>query len=400
MSVRDEAAAIAGEIAELRHAIHREPEIGLDLPKTQRKVLDALDGLPLKVSTGTALTSVTAVLRGATSGPTVLLRGDMDALPVTEATGAEFTSRIAGVMHACGHDLHTAMLVGAARLLSARQATLAGSVILMFQPGEEGQGGARLMIEEGVLDAAGERPVAAYGLHVVSDRDPTGVFTTRPGPLMAAADVLEVTVRGRGGHASRPHVSADPIPAACEMVTALQAMVTRRFDVFDPVVVTVGSFHAGTVNNVIPDEAVFHATLRSFSADSRSRLETESARIVQHVAEAHGLSADAKWVPGYPVTVNDASEAAFAGGCVADLFGAGRATSLRNPVPGAEDFSYVLQEVPGAFVFLGACPPGTDPTTAPSNHSARAVFDDSVLADGTALLTELALNRLAAAQGQ
>jgi amidohydrolase len=400
MSVRDEAAEIAGEVAELRHAIHREPEIGLDLPKTQRKVLDALDGLPLEVSTGVALTSVTAVLRGAGPGPTVLLRGDMDALPVTEATGVEFASRIDGVMHACGHDLHTAMLAGAARLLSARQANLGGSVIFMFQPGEEGQGGARLMIEEGVLDAAGDRPVAAYGLHVISDRDPAGVFSTRPGPLMAAADVLEVTVRGRGGHASRPHVSADPIPAACEMVTALQTMVTRRFDVFDPVVVTVGSFHAGTVNNVIPDEAVFHATLRSFSACSRSRLEAESARIVAHVAEAHGLSAEAKWVPGYPVTVNDASEAAFAGGCVADLFGAGRATALRNPVPGAEDFSYVLQEVPGAFVFLGACPPETDPAGAPSNHSARAVFDDGVLADGTALLAELALNRLAAAQGQ
>jgi hippurate hydrolase len=184
------------------------------------------------------------------------------------------------------------------------------------------------------------------------------------------------------------------------MVTALQTMVTRRFDVFDPVVVTVGSFHAGTVNNVIPDEAVFHATLRSFSENSRSRLETESARIAAHVAEAHGLSAEAKWVPGYPVTVNDTSEAAFVGECIADLFGAGRATALRNPVPGAEDFSYVLQEVPGAFVFLGACPPGTDPARAPSNHSARAVFDDRVLADGTALLTELALNRLAAAQGQ
>jgi amidohydrolase len=396
MSVRDEAAAIAGEIAELRHAIHREPEIGLELPKTQRKVLDALDGLPLKVSTGTALTSVTAVLRGAEPGPTVLLRGDMDALPVTEATGAEFASRIDGVMHACGHDLHTAMLAGAARLLSARQATLAGNVIFMFQPGEEGQHGARLMIEEGVLDAAGERPVAAYGLHVISDRDPAGVFTTRPGPLMAAADVLEVTVRGRGGHASRPHVSADPIPAACEMVLALQTMVTRRFDVFDPVVVTVGSFHAGTVNNVIPDEAAFHATMRSFSAGSRSRLEAESTRIVRHVAEAHGLSAEAKWVPGYPVTVNNSTEAAFAGGCVADLFGAARASTLRNPVPGAEDFSYVLQEVPGAFVFLGACPPGTDPAGAPSNHSARAIFDDSVLADGTALLAELALQRLGA----
>jgi hippurate hydrolase len=400
MSVRDEAAGIAGEIAELRHAIHREPEIGLDLPKTQRKVLGALGGLPLEVSTGTALTSVTAVLRGAQAGPTVLLRGDMDALPVTEATGVEFTSRIDGVMHACGHDLHTAMLAGTARLLSARQPDLAGNVIFMFQPGEEGQGGARLMIEEGVLDAAGERPVAAYGLHVVSDRDPAGVFSTRPGPLMAAADVLEVTVRGRGGHASRPHVSADPIPAACEMVMALQTMVTRRFDVFDPVVVTVGSFHAGTVNNVIPDEAVFHATLRSFSDASRRQLEAESARIVRHVAEAHGLLAEAKWVPGYPVTVNDSTEAAFAGGRIADLFGAGRATELRDPVPGAEDFSYVLQEVPGAFVFLGACPPGTDPAGAPSNHSPRAVFDDSVLADGMTLLTELALNRLAAAQGQ
>jgi hippurate hydrolase len=399
MSVRDEAEAIAGEIAELRHAIHREPEIGLDLPKTQRKVLAALDGLPLEVSTGTALTSVTAVLRGGKPGPAVLLRGDMDALPVTEATSLEYASRIDGVMHACGHDLHTAMLAGAARVLSARQADLPGSVIFMFQPGEEGHDGARLMIEEGVLDAAGERPVAAYGLHVASDQG-AGAFSTRPGPLMAAADVLEVTVRGRGGHASRPHVSADPIPAACEMVTALQAMVTRRFDVFDPVVVTVGSFHAGTVNNVIPDEAVFHVTLRSFSDDSRSRLEEESARIVSHIAQAHGLSAEAQWVPGYPVTVNDTAEAAFAGGCIADLFGAGRATALRNPVPGAEDFSYVLQEVPGAFVFLGACPPGTDPEGAPSNHSARAMFDDCVLADGTALLTELALNRLAAAQGQ
>src|SRR5258708_27457148 len=172
--IMDDAAAISSEVTELRHCIHAEPEIGLDLPKTQRKVLDALDGLPLEVSTGTALTSVTAVLRGAKPGPAVLLRGDMDALPVTEATGMEFASRIDGVMHACGHDLHTAMLAGAARLLSARQADLPGSVIFMFQPGEEGQGGARLMIEEGVLDAAGARPVAAYGLHVISGREPPG----------------------------------------------------------------------------------------------------------------------------------------------------------------------------------------------------------------------------------
>src|SRR5215472_10993974 len=216
--VRDEAAKLAGEITELRHAIHREPEIGLDLPKTQRKVLDALSGLPLEVSTGKAVSSVTAVLRGGRPGPVVLLRGDMDALPVTEETGLPYASAIPGVMHACGHDLHTAMLAGAAKLLSARQAELPGTVIFMFQPGEEGYAGARYMINEGVLDAAGQRPGAAYALHVTSNRLPRGVFSTRPGPLLAAADQITVTVRGRGGHASMPHRAADPVPVACEIV--------------------------------------------------------------------------------------------------------------------------------------------------------------------------------------
>src|SRR5581483_11770780 len=243
--VRDDALKIADEIAELRHAIHREPEIGLDLPKTQAKVLGALDGLPLEISTGQGLTSVTAVLRGGRPGPVVLLRGDMDALPVTEETGLPWASAIPGAMHACGHDLHTAMLAGAARLLSAQRESLPGSVVFMFQPGEEGFAGARHMINEGVLAAAGSAPVAAYALHVTSNRLPCGVFSTRPGPMLAAADQITVTVRGRGGHASMPHRSADPIPAACEMVIALQTLVTRKFDVFDPVVITVGSFHAG-----------------------------------------------------------------------------------------------------------------------------------------------------------
>jgi hippurate hydrolase len=323
----------------------------------------------------------------------------MDALPVTEATGLSFASTIDGAMHACGHDLHTAMLAGAARLLSARREDLAGNVIFMFQPGEEGLGGAEIMIREGVLEATGEHPIAAYGLHVMSDRQGCGEFSTIPGPMMAAADVLKVTVRGRGGHASRPHASADPIPAACEMVTALQTMVTRRFDVFDPVVITVGNFHSGTVNNVIPDEATFHATARSFSKAARKQLEVQSARLVRNIAEGYGLSADVTWEPGYPVTVNDTSEAAFAAACSRDLFGSQRTATLAHPVPGAEDFSYVLREVPGAFLFLGACPAGTNPDTAPSNHSARAVFDDDVVADGMTLLTELALRRLAA-EGQ
>ena len=395
MRVRDEAAEISGEIAELRHAIHREPEIGLHLPRTQARVLGALDGLPLEISTGRGLSSVTAVLRGGRPGPAVLLRGDMDALPVTEETRLPYASVIPGAMHACGHDLHTAMLAGAARLLCARQADLPGTVIFMFQPGEEGYAGARHMISEGMLDAAGERPAAAYALHVASGRLPCGVFSTRAGPMLAAADQITITVRGRGGHASQPHLAADPIPAACEMVIALQTLVTRHFDVFDPVVITVGSFHAGTADNVIPDEATFLATARSFSRESRGALAELVPRLIGDIARAHGLTAEADYTREYPVTVNDAGEAAFAGEVIAGVFGDERGQVAEFPLTGAEDFSFVLEQVPGAFVLLGACPPGQDPATAPTNHSAVAVFDDAALADGTALYAELALRRLA-----
>jgi amidohydrolase len=394
MTLRDEAAKIADEIAELRHAIHREPEIGLHLPKTQAKVLDALAGLPVEIGTGTGLSSVTAVLRGGRPGPVVLLRGDMDALPVAEQTGLPWQSQVPGAMHACGHDLHTAMLAGAARLLAAMRAELPGTVVFMFQPGEEGWAGARQMIGEGVLEAAGQRPAAAYALHVTTQKR-CGLFSTRPGPMLAAADKIIVTVRGRGGHASQPHRSADPIPAACEMVTALQTLVTRTFDVFDPVVVTVGSFHAGTTDNVIPDEARFLATARSFSPESRDRLARLVPRLVADIAAAHGLAAEADYETGYPVTVNDAAEAAFATETAAAAFGADRAETAAFPLAGAEDFSFVLERVPGAFVMLGACPPGRDPEQAPSNHSALAVFDDAVLGDGAALYAELALRRLA-----
>ncbi len=397
MAVTDDATAIAGDMAQLRRAIHAEPEIGLDLPLTQQKVLAALDGLPLEVSTGTALSSVTAVLRGTqnSGGPVVLLRGDMDALPVTERTGLDFASKLDGAMHACGHDLHTAMLAGAARLLSARRGELAGSVVFMFQPGEEGYAGARYMIEEGVLDAAGERPAAAYALHVASAQLPTGVFSTRPGPMMAAAEVLDVTVRGHGGHGSQPHHAVDPIPVACEIVLALQSLVTRKFDIFDPVVITVGSFHAGTTDNVIPDSAHFLATVRSFSPASRERVRGAALCLVRDIASAHGLSATAEFTNSYPVTVNDQAEAQFAAQVVADVLGEGRYVGQANPMAGAEDFSYVLEQVPGAFVMLGACPPGADPASCPFNHSADAVFDDTVLGDGAALYAELALRRLA-----
>jgi hippurate hydrolase len=297
-------------------------------------------------------------------------------------------------MHACGHDLHTAMLAGAARLLSARQDELAGNVIFMFQPGEEGPGGGRIMVEEGVLDAAGERPVAAYALHVASGLLPLGMLASRPGTIMAAADTLHVTVHGRGGHGSQPHHAADPVPVACEIVLALQTMVTRQFDVFDPVVVTVGTFHAGTADNVIPDDANFVATVRSFSPQARAAVQAAAPRLARDIATAHGLTATADFVDGYPVTSNDAAELTFAEETVGAVLGDGRYISAPDPLTGSEDFSYVLEQVPGAYLMLGACPPDSDPFTAPFNHSAEAVFDDAALPDGTAVYAELALRRL------
>ncbi|MEV0352422.1 M20 family metallopeptidase [Nonomuraea sp. NPDC050680] len=395
MSFTESARDLRDELVRLRRSLHTTPEIGLALPRTQEKVLTALDGLPLEITTGKTLSSITAVLRGGRPGPAVLLRGDMDALPVTERNDLPYRSQIDGQMHACGHDLHTAMLAGAAHLLSARRAELAGDVIFMFQPGEEGHEGAKHMIKEGVLDAAGARPIAAYGMHVVSSMLPPGLFASRPGPLMAAADVFEVTVKGRGGHGSSPHRALDPIQAGCEMVTSLQAMVTRTFDVFDPVVVTVGSFHGGTTDNVIPDEARFEATVRTFSPGNRELVKRRLVEVVEGVAAAHGLSVEASFGMGYPVTVNDPTEADFVSRTAEELFGPGRYFVSPQPVMGSEDFSYVLQAVPGAFVFLGACPPDRDPATAPYNHSPEARFDDSVLPDGAALYASLALSRLA-----
>jgi amidohydrolase len=267
-------------------------------------------------------------------------------------------------------------------------------VVFMFQPGEEGYAGAKYMIEEGVLDAAGERAAAAYALHVASADLPTGVFSTRQGPIMAAAEVLDVTVTGHGGHGAQPHHAADPIPATCEIVLALQTLVTRKFDIFDPVVITVGSFHAGTTDNVIPDSAHFLATVRSFSRESRARVRDAAQSLIRDIAAAHGLSASAEFTNSYPVTINDQAEARFAAEVVADVLGEERYLPQANPMAGAEDFSYVLDQVPGAFVMLGAVPPGVDPATAPFNHSADAVFDDTVLADGAAIYAELALRRL------
>lgn len=395
MDLRDDARAMGDDLTALRHALHREPEVGLDLPRTQEKVLEAIDGLPLEVTTGDSVSSVTAVLRGAKPGPVVLLRGDMDALPVQEQVDLPFRSEVEERMHACGHDLHTTMLAGAARLLSAHRDNLAGSVVFMFQPGEEGYDGAGAMLREGILDAAGERPEAAYALHVTSSRWPKGTFATRPGPLLAASDGLMVTVRGRGGHGSAPHRAKDPVPAACEMVTALQTFVTRNIDPFDTAVLTVGWFQAGTRRNVIPGEARFEATVRSFRPEVREILKQGAPAVCRGIAAAHGVEVDVAYNEEYPVTVNSADEVAHAGETVNEVFGDERFHLAENPITGSEDFSRVLGHVPGAMVFLGAATDGRDHETAPDNHSPYAAFDDAVLPDGSALYASLAARRLA-----
>ncbi|MEO9137442.1 MAG: M20 family metallopeptidase [Jatrophihabitans sp.] len=391
-----EAAGLQGDLIAFRRAMHADPEIGLDLPRTQQRVLAALDGLPLEITAGgSGLTSVVAVLRGGRStGRSVLLRADMDGLPVTEETGLDFASTT-DAMHACGHDLHTAMLIGAARLLSAHRDDLPGDVVLMFQPGEEGFDGAGHMIRAGVLDAAGARPEAAFFMHVASSTIPSGVVALRPGPMMSAADVLHVTVLGSGGHASTPHHAQDPVAVAAEIVTALQTLVTRQFDVFDPVVITVGRLHAGTQHNIIPDRAEIEATVRTFSAANQQAVTERAVRLCRGIAEAHGLHADVRYETMYPVTTNDAGMADFFGATAAALFGEPAAMIMPNPHTGSEDFSRVLDEIPGAMAFLGATPPGGDPNTAPFNHSPHAIFDEAVLAPGAALYARLVMDRLA-----
>lgn len=392
------AESLRADLVSLRRRLHQVPELALELPLTQQLVLEALAGLDLEITVGTGLSSVTAVLRGrarpeAGERPVVLLRGDMDALPVAEDLELDYASTHEGLSHACGHDLHVAALVGAARVLHALREELAGDVVFMFQPGEEGPGGAAPMIEEGLLAVAGRRVDAAYALHVFSAGHPLGTWFGRPGPMMAAADEVRVRVLGRGGHGSQPHLARDPIPAACEMVLALQSMVTREFDVFDPVVVTVGRFAGGTKDNIIPDSAEFEATLRSLSEESRVALRERIERVVTGIAEAHGLGVEVDFTVGYPVTVNDAAEYAFTRETIEDLFGPGRYTEMPEPEMGSEDFAFVALEVPSAYVDLSACP-APDYRAAPDNHSPRAEFDDSVLPDAAALLAELALRRV------
>jgi len=399
-SLREEAKDLLTPTVELRRELHRWPELGNELPVTQELVLDALEGLSLDVTVHETTSGIAALLAGDRPGPTILLRGDMDALPLHEDTGLDFASHTDAAMHACGHDTHTAMLAGAAKLLAGRRADLAGRVLFMFQPGEEGHHGARYMLDEGLLDVPDltdgtPSPVTgAFALHITSAL-PSGWLSSRPGSIMASADKLLITITGKGGHASEPHRTIDPIPVACEMVQALQIMVTRSVDVFDPAVVTVGKIAAGTTNNIIPETANIEGTIRAVSEKTRAKVHEGIRRVVEGIAAAHNCDVDVEVEPGYPVTVNDDSFADHVLALAGDVVGSDRIVRQPHPVMGAEDWSYVLQRIPGAMMFLGGTHADRNPATAAPNHSNRVVFDEQAMATGIATYAAVALDHLA-----
>ncbi|MBX3091910.1 MAG: amidohydrolase [Cryobacterium sp.] len=404
-ALADEAAPYLHELQSVRRDIHRQPELGLHTPKTLERVIASISGLPIEIvrpdsghsspDLDAPMTSAIVRIRGGKPGATVILRADLDALALNEDTGLDFASEVAGRMHACGHDLHAAIAVGAIHLLATHRDELAGEVLFFLQPGEEGYRGANRMLEDGALDYASGAIAGAFGLHVTTSQ-PLGHFLTRPGTLMAAAATLDVTVNGRGGHGSAPHLALDPNQAIAEIITSLQTMVTRRFSAFDPVIITVGWLSGGErgTSNVIPNSASFGATVRTFSEQNLAAVESFGRELVAGVAGAYGLSAHVDFSIVTEPLVNSAEHVDLAERVATDMFGTGRFTIADTPIGGAEDFASVLRAVPGAFVFVGACPPALDPATAPYNHSNLAQFDDSVLPDAAAYLAALAFARL------
>ena len=383
-------------LQELRRELHGTPEVGLNLPRTQAIVTRELQTLGMTIRTGTALTSVTAVLTGTAPvdhpRPVVLIRSDMDALPVTEATGSPFAAA-GSAMHACGHDLHMAALVGAARSLACRRDELCGDVVFMFQPGEEAWGGAKLMLGEGVLDSTGRRVDAALGLHVLSYDLPLGTLAFRPGAVLSGSNIVTIRFHGRGGHGSAPHLAADPVPAAAEYVASVQIALSRGISMFEPVTLTFGLLTAGTQHNVIADTAEVGGTLRTYSKDTTDRALRIVDDVAHGVAAAHGLRAEVEVRQDTIPTMSDATETDIAQRIATSVLGAAHVRTLSQPYTISEDFCWVLDQIPGVFVMVGAGS-GDDPDP-PANHSPRALFDDSILDAIARFEAEWAVERLA-----
>jgi hippurate hydrolase len=373
------------EMVALRRDIHREPEIGFGTEKTARKVVEALEGLPLEIQTGLAENGVVATLRGSGDGPTVGLRADMDALPIQEETGLPFASETEGRMHACGHDGHTSMLVGAAHALCSDElrGRLKGDVKFIFQPAEEGYAGGRVMVEEGVMRGLDR----VFALHLWPGLA-FGKFSTMGGAIMAAADGFEMEVRGRGGHGAMPHLTADAVMMASYIATALQTIVSREVDPAEAAVLTIGEIGAGSAFNIIPETARLAGTVRTVDPALRERMPERIQEISRGVASGMRGDAELDYRFAYPVTRNDAGAASLALRVAGELFGEESAVEAQHPSMAGEDFAFMLEEVPGAYVWLGV-------GDVSGLHTPAFAFDEEILPRGAAMLAALALESAA-----
>ncbi|HXI14041.1 MAG TPA: amidohydrolase [Thermoanaerobaculia bacterium] len=402
------AALIDKKVLEWRRDIHEHPELGNREFRTAKIVAEHLTRLGIEVRTGVAHTGVVGVLKGGKPGRVVALRADMDALPVTESVDVPFASKVrstynnqdVGVMHACGHDTHVAILMGVAEVLAGMKANLPGTVKFLFQPAEEGapageEGGAELMIKEGALDKP--RPDVVFGLHVTS-RHEVGQIGYKSGSLLAAVDRLEIKVNGRQTHGAAPWLGVDPIVVASQIVLGLQTVASRQLDVsLAPSIVTIGMIRGGVRNNIIPDDVEMIGTLRSLDKEMREQLHLRVRRTVEKIAESAGATADVKIVPGYPITYNDPALTERMTPTLERVAGADRLVTI-HPHLGAEDFSFFAEKVPGFFYFLGTRPKGVSAAAAPANHSPRFFVDESGLGLGVRSLLHLTLDYMNSAK--
>ncbi|MBU2326684.1 MAG: amidohydrolase [Alphaproteobacteria bacterium] len=373
---------VMAEVLATRHHLHRFPEIGLSEFNTSDYVADQLIALGYEVTRGLATTGVVATLRNGSSNRSIGVRADFDALPILEETGLPYASEIPGVMHACGHDGHTAMLLGAAKILAERR-NFDGVIHLIFQPAEENFGGARIMIEDGLFDRF---PCdAVFALH--NDPDIAfGHFALREGPIMAAVDECKITVNGRGGHGAEPQSTADPIVCGASIVMALQTIVSRNIHPLDPTVITVGGFHAGAASNVIPERAEMVLSIRSFDPKVRDQLEQRIRAVAEGQAASYGMAVTIDYQRGYDPTVNHKAETDFVRDLAVSFAGQDKVYDLPRPMMGSEDFGYMLAERPGTYFFLGTQRTLDDPPL----HHPRYDFNDDILPVGTTFWVELA----------
>ncbi len=369
------------ELVAIRRDLHAHPELGLDEVRTSAFVAGYLEELGYNVTRGLAKTGLVATLVNGTGKRSIGIRADMDALPIPEETGLDYASKTPGLMHACGHDGHTAMLLGAAKAIAERR-NFDGTVHLIFQPAEENFGGAKIMMDEGLFDRF---PCdAVFALHNEPGL-PFGQFALREGPIMAAVDEAHITVNGRGGHGAEPQETADPIVAGASIVMALQTVVSRNIHPLDPTVVTVGAFHAGAVSNVIPERAEIIVGIRSFDPAVRDELQRRITLIAENQAASYGMTATVDYQRGYDPTVNHKAETDFVRDLARRFAGAEKVVDLERPYMGSDDFAFMLAERPGTYFFLGS---NTSPDDKPLHHAGYD-FNDDLLPIGAAFWTEL-----------